>query len=65
MALNQEEIIYYQSGEALEQVAQGSCGCPITGNVPGQVGWGFEQPGLMENVLAHDSGVELNHSRSL
>ncbi|KAK4815951.1 LOW QUALITY PROTEIN: hypothetical protein QYF61_010445 [Mycteria americana] len=33
---------------ALEQVAHRSCGCPIPGNVQGQVGWGFEQPGLAE-----------------
>ena len=26
----------------LEQVAQRSCGCPISGSVQGQVGWGFK-----------------------
>jgi len=25
--------------------------------VQGQVGWGFEQPGLVESVPAHDRGV--------
>ncbi|NXH63816.1 UBP25 hydrolase, partial [Rhabdornis inornatus] len=40
----QEEILYSQSGEALAQVAQRSCGCPIPGSVQGQVGWGFVQP---------------------
>lgn len=32
-------------GEALEQVAQRSCVCPIPGSVGGQVRCGFEQPG--------------------
>uniref|UniRef100_A0A8C0AM81 Complex I assembly factor ACAD9, mitochondrial n=1 Tax=Buteo japonicus TaxID=224669 RepID=A0A8C0AM81_9AVES len=37
-----------EGGEALGQVAQRGCGCPIPGRVQGQVGWGFEQPGLEE-----------------
>jgi len=37
----------------LEQVAQRSCGCPLPGSVQGLVGRGFEQPGLVEGVLAH------------
>jgi len=37
-----EEILYYESGEALEQDAQGSCGCRIPGSVQGQPGWGFD-----------------------
>uniref|UniRef100_A0A8C3PK68 Uncharacterized protein n=1 Tax=Calidris pygmaea TaxID=425635 RepID=A0A8C3PK68_9CHAR len=44
-------------GETLEQVAQGSCGCPFPGGVQGQVGWGFEQPGLVGGVPAHGRGV--------
>ena len=48
-----EEILCYESGEALEQVARRSCGCPIIGSFQGQVGWGFEQPGLVEGVPAH------------
>jgi len=43
--------------ETLEQVAQRSCGCPLPGIVQGQVGWGFEQPGLVEDVPAHGRGV--------
>ena len=46
--------------EALEQVAQGSCGCPLPGSVQGQVGWGFEQPGLVEGVFACGGGLELD-----
>ena len=37
-------------GETLEQVAQRSCGWPLPGSVQGQVGRGFEQPGLVEDV---------------
>jgi len=35
-------------GETVEQVAQRSCGYPITGSIQVQVGQGFEQPGLDE-----------------
>jgi len=48
-----KEILYYKGGEALQQGAQGSCGCRMTASVQGQVGWGFEQPGLGEGVPAH------------
>jgi len=30
---------------------------PLPGSVQGQVGWGFEQPGLVEGVPAHGMGV--------
>ena len=42
------------------QVAQISCGCPIIGSVKGQVGWGFEQAGLVEGIPAHSRGVRLD-----
>jgi len=32
------EILYSEGGEALAQVAQRSCGCPIPGGPQGQVG---------------------------
>ena len=35
------------SGDALEQVAQGGCGCPILGGIQGQAGCGSGQPGLV------------------
>jgi len=41
----------------LEHVAQRSCGCPLPGNVQGQVGWGFEKPGLVEDASAHGRGI--------
>jgi len=43
--------------EALAQVAQRSCGCPLPGSVQGQVGWSCEQPGLVEGVPAPGKGV--------
>jgi len=43
-----------EDGEAL---AQGSCGCPLPGSVQYEVGWGFEQPGLVEGVPAYGRGV--------
>ena len=61
-----EEIFFFFSffynggGEALAQAAQRSCGCPRPGSVQGQVGWGFEQPGLVEGVPGHGSWVGLD-----
>jgi len=41
-------------------------GCPLPGSVQGQVGWGFEQPGLVEGVIVHGRGVGTRRSlRSL
>jgi len=51
-----EEILPCEGGEALAQVAQRSCGCPLPGSVQGQVGWSFEHPGLVEGVPAHGRG---------
>jgi len=39
--------LFIQGGDALEQVAQGSCGCPIPGGIQGQAGCGSGQPGLV------------------
>jgi len=50
-------MLHREGGETLEQVAQRSYGCPLPGSVQGQVGWGFEQPGLVEDVPAHGMGV--------
>ena len=32
----------------LAQAAQRGCGCPVTGGVQSQVGWGPGQPGLVD-----------------
>ena len=55
-----EEVLHCEGGEVLEQVAQRGCGCPLPGSVQDQVGWGFEQPGLVEGIPAHGSGVGLD-----
>jgi len=52
-----KEILHSEYGEAVEQVAQRSCGCPLPGSVPGQAGWSFEQPRLVEGVPAHGRWV--------
>jgi len=36
---------------------QRGCGCPITGGVQGQVGWGPGQPGLEFNVEVGGAGA--------
>ena len=43
----QGEVLYYESGEVLEQAAQRGCGCPVPGGVQGQVRWSLGQPGLV------------------
>jgi len=53
---SKKEIIYYEGAEALDQVTLRSCGCPLPGSVESQVGWDFEQPGLVEGVPAHGRG---------
>jgi len=56
----------HESGEALAQVAQRSCGCPLPGSVQGQVGWSSEHSGLVEDVPVHGRGVGTRwSSRSL
>ena len=47
----------YEGGETLEQVAQRSCRCLIIGSIRNQVGWGFEQPDLVQDVPARGRGV--------
>ena len=50
----------HESSETLEQVTQRSCGCSIPGNIQGNVGWGFEQPGQVKDAPAHGRGVGLD-----
>jgi len=47
-------------GETLEWVAQRGSGGPIPRNIQGQVGRGSEQPGLVEDVLAHCKRVGID-----
>lgn len=55
-----KEFIYFEGGEALEQVAQGGCGCPLPGSTEGRAGWGCEQPGLEGRVPAYSRGLGLD-----
>ena len=57
---SQAKVLPCESGEALAQVAQRSCGCPISGSVQGQVVQGLEQPDLVEGVPARGRGLELH-----
>ena len=44
------------SGDALEQVAQGGCRCPIPLCIQDQAGCGSGQPGLVAGDPAHSRG---------
>ena len=39
-----------------------SCGCPLHGQIPGQTGWGFDQPGLVGGIPACSRDVETRSS---
>ena len=56
----QEEFFHPEGGDALEQVVQGGCGCPIPGGIQGQAGCGSGQPGLLVGDPAHSRGLELH-----
>jgi len=58
--MSKKEILFCEGGEALEQIAQRSCCCPLPGSVQGQVGRGFAQPDLVEGVPAHGRELELD-----
>jgi len=47
-----------EGGDALEQVAQGGCGCLIPGGIQGQAGCGSGQPGLVIGNPAHSSRIK-------
>lgn len=47
-----EKMFYDQRGETLVQFSQRAGGCPIPGDILGHVGWGSEQLGLVEGVIA-------------
>ena len=54
--LDIRRMFIIQRVEALEQVAQGGCGCPIPGGIQGQAGCGSGQPGLVIGGPAHSRG---------
>ena len=59
--MNSEKHLFHpEGGDALEQVAQGGCGCPIPGCIQGQAGCGSGQPGLLVGDPAHSRGLKLH-----
>jgi len=52
-----KKFFTYEGGEALEQVAQRSCGCTLPRSVQGRVEGRFEQSGLVEGVTTHGREV--------
>lgn len=56
MGLKKVEVIFY--GEAVAQVSQRGCGCPIPGNIQGHIEQGSEQADLVKNVPAFCLGLE-------
>ena len=56
------KVFHSEGGDALEQVAQGGCGCPLPGGIQGQTGCGSGQPGLVVGDPAHSRGVETRGS---
>jgi len=55
-----EEISYSEGGETLGKTDQRGGRCPIPGNIQGQVGWGSEQPDLVEDMPVLCRGVWLS-----
>lgn len=53
----QEEVTYYEGGDASVLVAWRSCGCPMAGSVQDQFGLGSDQPGQVKGVPAHSKGL--------
>jgi len=58
--LLRRRFFHTQGGDALEQVAQGDCGCPIPGGIQAQVGCGSGRPGLVVAYPAYSRGLELD-----
>ena len=52
------KFFHTEGGDALEQVAQGGCGCPIPGGIQGQAGCGSGQSGLVVGDPVHSRRVE-------
>jgi len=51
-----KKFFYDEGGETLAQVSQRGGGCPIPGDIQGQVGWGSEQSDLVVDVPPHCRG---------
>ena len=55
-----EEFFYSEGGETLDRVAPRGSGGHVPRRIEGQVGWGSEQPDLVEDVPAHCRGFGQN-----
>ena len=49
-----------KGSEALERITQRCNGCPVLGDIQGEVGQGSEQPDIDVGVSVHCRGVELD-----
>ena len=52
-------MFHSECGDALEQVTQGGCGCPIPGGIQGESECGSGQPGLVVGDPTHSRGLKL------
>ncbi|NWY33887.1 TBL2 protein, partial [Pheucticus melanocephalus] len=59
IGIAETERLGCEGGEALPQVAQRRCGCPIPGSVQGCVARGLEQPGLVVGFFAFEKEQRL------
>lgn len=52
-----QSVLHSLSAISVSQYIKFISGCPTPGAVPGQVGWGFEQPDQVEGVPALSNGA--------
>ena len=57
---NNKEIPYSEGCEALEQVSEGGCGCPMSGGIQGQAGQIPGQPDLVGGNSSHSRVLGLD-----
>ncbi|XP_074934881.1 uncharacterized protein LOC142050286 [Phalacrocorax aristotelis] len=57
---DKEEMICYECGETGAQVAHRGGRCPTPRDIQCQVGWGSEQPDLVDDVPVHCRGIGLD-----
>jgi len=58
--LNIRRNFFTHCGDALEQVAQEGCGCPIPGGIQGRAACGSGQPGLVLVTPPMAGGLKLD-----
>lgn len=60
--LDIKKRFFTQGVEALEQLPQRSCGCPILESIQGQAGWSFVRTDLVESIPACGRRVGIGRS---